>query len=463
MGVQYTQKLTLMKPSKFRKFLLPIVLLFFMPAISAQKKYPYTDFSDDNGPIIVSRDKQGGVHPDAISGDDVNRIARAFQVDIADKGSMNYTNAKAACVDGWRLPNKRELQLIWIMGGAQSDKYRGNYPAALDPLFLYNKGGYAPMAPSDYWSATDNWHVYFTDGKAISGYGPHNVRCIRDYDVDYGEGIPYTGAMESSIIYMAPYDVDDGVRMQWYNIKQGITCAYPYYVPDKNRLIFTWVYRDAFTDNQMITTGPYWAATEDLEDSDNAWRVNQIGLTGTFLKEYTIPIRCIRENKKLTNRYPHIIDNVDGPIIVSREGSSGINSAALRKGGGTSATDNKVSPKLQIANSDIGRYEWSEALTICPNEWRLPTQRELQLIWLLGGSTEEVYTTLVNEHLADETPLYDKSKFPNFNASDIAYIYYWSATRYDEDRLFYVNFKGSNTGGHAETQRHMVRCVRDVD
>lgn len=85
-------------------------------------KYPYVQ----DGKIIVSRDSRGGVKPEFIgtgvkqvededSSD--NKVSSKFEVYATDNGTnVSWTQGlSSTCPSGWRLPNQRELLLIYVM------------------------------------------------------------------------------------------------------------------------------------------------------------------------------------------------------------------------------------------------------------------------------------------------------------------------------------------------------------
>lgn len=173
---------------KTMRLSLSIALLFLPFTTSAQRhKYPYVEY--DNGAVIVSRDNQGGVHPDALAGDMENRIEETLQVQESDAKSdaVGWLDAQRACVDGWRLPTKRELQLIWLTGGGQADSYSQCKVAPVVQSALNNipEDKFTSLEPADYWTLTPDkdsyWHVSFANGEAASGAGICRVRCVKGH------------------------------------------------------------------------------------------------------------------------------------------------------------------------------------------------------------------------------------------------------------------------------------------
>lgn len=143
-------------------------------------------------------------------------------------------------------------------------------------------------------------------------------------------------------------------------------------------------------------------------------------------------------------RYPYV---QDGNIIVCREGNDGVKALLIHSNWATTpthneldATNNRFAAKFEVATSDASTSAtWITAVTACPSGWRLPTVRELRLIYALR-----------NELTAAAQP---SSGF------------YWSATEYssDSNRAWYVSFTfGATDNLGSKSNNRRVRCVRDL-
>ena len=180
----------------------------------AGKKYPYVDTSDPAGPVIVSRDEQGGVIPSAYhaafetelpvfhenwnatpdhdcgTGDD--RISRKLQVANANVSAGKVLWDDFACPEGWRKPTMMELAFIYTMGGAVETSYdAGNMPVTDTPL--YGVAGFTPLDADYYWAASMNggkggrypatWSFAATPRNGSGTTTDANyVRCVRDIE-----------------------------------------------------------------------------------------------------------------------------------------------------------------------------------------------------------------------------------------------------------------------------------------
>ena len=167
-------------------------------------------------------------------------------------------------------------------------------------------------------------------------------------------------------------------------------------------------------------------------------------------------------------RYPYV---QDGKIIVCREGNDGVKASLIHPNWTTTpthnekdATNNRFAAKFEVATSNaVGkdgsseRMTWYEAsgttdatsnpdgYSACARYsqddktgWRLPTIRELRLIYAL------------------------RSELASANSLSISD--YWSAAESSSysDRACYVNDTGSYTSGGLKSGNGRVRCVRDL-
>ena len=90
-----------------------------------------------------------------------------FEVYPKDLGEHTWENAKKLCEelgDGWRLPTREELHLIWL-----------------------NKDKIGGFAAASYWGSSENssnfaWDQYFYNGSQddSSKYDTYYVRAVRD-------------------------------------------------------------------------------------------------------------------------------------------------------------------------------------------------------------------------------------------------------------------------------------------
>lgn len=185
----------------------------------------------------------------------------------------------------------------------------------------------------------------------------------------------------------------------------------------------------------------------------------------TAIAVYTL---CILGTQEATAQ--KVYKYSEGVIILDCSSDSGFpkNAATTESGKKTidpsqSNTDNSetgpinqtVYVKLQVANQDeTSTMTWQNAYTACTSKnatngesgWRLPTQRELMLIWIFRSAFESFTPT-----------------FTTFKTGQ-----YWSATR-NNNGCCYTHFGNNdgnadgyspNNGGANSTFN--VRCVREI-
>lgn len=111
----------------------------------------------------------------------------------------------------------------------------------------------------------------------------------------------------------------------------------------------------------------------------------------------------------------------------------------------------KMSPKYQVMRSNISNgTDWANAWTLCKNyngeggvvgTWRLPTTRELQMIWVL------------------QPQLIGKGSFNALTASG----YYWTGSEGGDTTAGNMSFiSGGTWTGDSKTNSYQVRCIRDI-
>lgn len=151
-------------------------------------------------------------------------------------------------------------------------------------------------------------------------------------------------------------------------------------------------------------------------------------------------------------KYPYV---QDGKIIVCREGNDGVKSSLIHAtwfstetGKENDASHNGVAAKFEVATSDaedgnimLWRYAVASA---CPTTygWRLPTVRELRLIYALRNELTSANLSVGGD--SDNT--------------------YWSATESsnNSDNAWSVSFFNNGiTTTKDKSSSYRVRCVRD--
>lgn len=116
---------------------------------------------------------------------------------------------------------------------------------------------------------------------------------------------------------------------------------------------------------------------------------------------------------------------------------------------GSQVSNEKVYHKFEVSKvNNASVIDWLKAVEQCKNlnqdgiGWRLPTQRELQLIYILKQELEQ------------------QSGFAKFSDS-----FFWSATEAGATHCWYVNLGNGDTSYYDSKISHetkSVRCIRDL-
>ncbi len=149
-----------------------------------QETYPKV-VEEEN--IIISRDFLGGVAtpvrdekwtetPTSEADDIVPAVLEVAGQDASSSSPLTWNAAKAACPDGWRLPCRAELQLVW-------DCLQALYlnPDDDSNRFTLPKGTY--WTATEVTDNTENAYIVDLDNGNVSDAvksATHKVRCVRD-------------------------------------------------------------------------------------------------------------------------------------------------------------------------------------------------------------------------------------------------------------------------------------------
>lgn len=195
------------------------------------------------------------------------------------------------------------------------------------------------------------------------------------------------------------------------------------------------------------------------------------------------------------NYYPYVDNSSpDGPIIVSQNEDGGVSSLAINTppvNGTEISEDARLAAKFQVNNEDINKWietepEWkletynhSQAIAACNAKgdgWRLPTQRELFLVFALGGSRKDDNDI---RELPGFAPMSEDQWSQNYKPLKEYYSYWTSTEMIDQVSLGFWTLGTSwggglgvppNTSGDymppgatSPTTVGGVRCVRTVN
>lgn len=254
-------------------------------------------------------------------------------------------------------------------------------------------------------------------------------------------------------------------------------------LPTQNELLYYWCVQPSIPAGSKFVADSYVTATNNKRYNGYVWNMNFSD--GYMTSSYGNPsyyVSCVRDRIQSGVRYPYITTASNGGVIVVlRDEEDGIDEASLfssrvteTKTGNEASADNRMSRKFRVqkAQSQRSKVAWSDAVSYCDNlteegysDWRLPSQRELMMIWLLGGNSNvsdgDKNDTGVGSASSPfvSSYIYQQSGFTAFSAD-----WYWSATEYSSysGYAWPVDFKYADSYQN-QVESGYVRCVRDED
>ena len=205
-----------------------------------------------------------------------------------------------------------------------------------------------------------------------------------------------------------------------------------------------------------------------MEKNHKKKRVMKRNLTLTlFVAGCLMTVNCYAQ-KVIVEGYKVIVDASALRNITTENKATGTDGATWVKGSnnasniGSQVSNEKVYYKFEVSKVDntndksnyFGGIEWVDAVNLCKDlnldgtGWRLPTQRELQLIhilrWDLEARAQEGFTEFA----------------PSFGGR------YWSATEHSEGSACALFFETSITHLYSfftgKNSTNMVRCIREL-
>lgn len=274
-------------------------------------------------------------------------------------------------------------------------------------------------------------------------------------------------------------------------VKSANNEGFDWYLPSKNELMLMHIFGGCLNLSEYA----YWSSTEWANSSvyrNNAWIIvpNSKMTSGAStlnkykgfqmveeIKKEGAAVRIVKRNDIDGKKYPYIKSKTEA-IIVSRDKEGGVKESALRAEfpltATTSLEDNSVSRCFEVDLQDAGYASLSEAKALSASKgknWRVPTLRELQLIWAMGGCYSDwgAYVPQEGLNLRDVegfVPLADASpNRGNNNAGEYLLSnpgsFFWKENNYMSEYRF-VGSLGTVLGGNPQGSKQVVRLVRDV-
>lgn len=190
-----------------------------------------------------------------------------------------------------------------------------------------------------------------------------------------------------------------------------------WYLPAQNQMLAVWIALESIPTSFSLVANTYWSTLED--NSDNSRYISfSDGTVSNALKKTTGRVRCVRDITLNGKESPKIVIATNNRVIIdSREMPA--KSISTSKARGTQASNSASSPDktsndiasaesnktisyyFEVAPNDLNSgatKEWLESVQGCQNydsgdnatngNWRLPTQRELLLIWTISTLTD---------------------------------------------------------------------------
>jgi hypothetical protein len=240
------------------------------------------------------------------------------------------------------------------------------------------------------------------------------------------------------------------------------TADVKWYLPSQAQLMAMWIsyesYKGASASN--FKTDSYWSATNNILYPGESQYLNfNYGNVGHYNRSTKYVTRCVRNEAAPPLIFTPMVSGsaiaheaiIDFSVTGAMPASAyTIASKGTGIGNELSGANKTLFRKIGIAAAEGTQMTWLQAQTYCANYsgggWRLPTQRELQAIWIL------------------------KVELENAGLTPFANDYYWTAT---ESSSYNTNawmvWMSSSPAGDAgntphiiKTHKASVRCVRET-
>lgn len=215
-------------------------------------------------------------------------------------------------------------------------------------------------------------------------------------------------------------DLRDAGPMYWDAAMNAYGSSGGWRLPTREEMMSMWVFKKGLGGFPAKDLCTYWTNTEVAGSPNYAWRENMLDGTtdGDIKTKGSYYVRCIRSDNYVQSgvRYPYVTSagstSGQASVIVSRDAAGGVKTACIHPNWtastmpadyAESATANAFSARFEVAAADLPeQMNWADALTGCagytqagtsPGDWRVPTQRELILIWVMRPSIDLSFTS----------------------------------------------------------------------
>lgn len=303
---------------------------------------------------------------------------------------------------------------------------------------------------------TDDYNLrrntHYTVNTTIKGWNISDTRVTRN-TLSYQD---YTDN-DSPMFAVNAEDENGSKSMIWDEAVSA--CHDGWRLPTQRELMSMWVFKNGFSYFYGSGNRVYWTSTEDFINPNCILCVDMMnGAAASLTKNNNVNfVRCIRSDNYVQSgvRYPYVTSagstSGQASVIVSRDAAGGVKTACIHPNWTASTMPshtmkdaaNAVPARFEVAAADLPeQMAWADALTGCAGytqagtsagDWRVPTQRELMLIWVMLPSTGL-----------------------SFNSDS----YYWSST-IESQYAWVLSFLAGTTDQYKKILPAYVRCVRD--
>ena len=173
-------------------------------------------------------------------------------------------------------------------------------------------------------------------------------------------------------------------------------------LPTANELYYYWCVEPSVRVLDPFMKANYWSSTTNASNADQAWTFD-FGSGIAYKKEKLTRnyARCVRDKESgAGTKYPYVKAEGDATLVVLRDAAGGLDRNSLFASRPTATLidtkrsgNNRMSAMLQVQRADPGLLNWRPSIDYCDNlreegydDWRLPSQRELMMIWTMGGN-----------------------------------------------------------------------------
>ena len=173
-------------------------------------------------------------------------------------------------------------------------------------------------------------------------------------------------------------------------------------LPTANELYYYWCVEPSVRVLDPFMEANYWSSTTNASNADQAWTFD-FGYGIAYKKEKLTRnyVRCVRDKESgAGTKYPYVKAEGDATLVVLRDAAGGLDRNSLFASRPTATLidtkrsgNNRMSAMLQVQRADPGFLNWRPSIDYCDNlreegydDWRLPSQRELMMIWTMGGN-----------------------------------------------------------------------------